>query len=834
MPELVEITVNGSKVSVPKGVQLIEALDSIGLNVPRFCYHPRLEPVGMCRMCLVEVSGPRGATLQPACFIKVAENMEVATESERVAKAQHGVIEFLLANHPLDCPVCDKGGECPLQDQTFAHGPGETRFVEEKRHYAKPISISSLIKLDRERCIQCDRCTRFADEVAGDPLIDFYGRGDRLMVSTFPSSNFDSYFSGNVVQICPVGALTATPYRFKARPWDLIQAATTCDCCAVGCQEVLQASVGQFTRSLGVDSENINQSWLCDRGRFAFAEANSREDRVLTASLAGEGARRDVSWSLALSTVGKAIKLARSSNKAVGFIGAGSLTNESSFAFARLAREVVHSDLVDGVAGYSGFLSRWSNRMASIEEATSADWLVVLDCDPKEELPILYLRLRNAIKKGLKVIEVRSAPSSLSQMAKHQVRFDPSNWIKVIDEVKSLVANPDDRVVFLVGHSNQAMSQAVDLEILDQLLDKWPQAKILSGLAHPNLHGAFFAGLAPSAVDSGSGTAGFSQIVQAALDGQVGVLFLLDLDLETLGFDVSMLEQLAERTFMVSVSRYWTETTSHSSVVLPLASLGEERGTSVNIEGRLLRIAEVLKPAGQAKRGWEIAALIAGELNQDMGFYALGDVISAMSSRRSVFKGVDRMPFAGLIDGPLLPIGTRSHTEEGPRLLDPMATPGISSVISQGLDFSVGNALVPEVAASSAGTNLPEITSDLTSATYQLDSTSTVAVSSGAESEGYALVAVVRLYDASAELRANPYLSKFIEPPIAKLAPKTMASLGLEDGDKVSLIRDGVKVELEVETEKNLDEGLVLVSGLDGDVRRLFSSTWPTVILERC
>ena len=213
----VSFVLDGRAATARPGELVISAAERVGTFIPRFCYHPRMKPVGMCRMCLVEVSGPRGATLQPACFVSVSEGMEIVTESAKVKKAQDGVLEFLLVNHPLDCPVCDKGGECPLQDQTLAYGPGESRFVEEKRHFEKPLPISDLVLLDRERCIQCSRCTRFAEDVAGEALIDFAGRGERVEVATFPTQPFSSYFSGNTVQICPVGASTATPYRFAAR-----------------------------------------------------------------------------------------------------------------------------------------------------------------------------------------------------------------------------------------------------------------------------------------------------------------------------------------------------------------------------------------------------------------------------------------------------------------------------------------------------------------------------------------------------------------------------------------------------------------------------------------
>src|SRR3954471_6747893 len=231
--DTVTVNVDGRAIEAQPGEMVIAAAERAGIYIPRFCWHPRMKPVGMCRMCLVEVKGPRGFALQPACFVPVAEEMEVVTPSEPVKKAQDGVLEFLLINHPLDCPVCDRGGECPLQDQTFAFGPGESRFVEEKRHFPKPIPLSELILLDRERCIQCARCYRFADEIAGDKLIDFVDRGEQPQVLNFEEQPFDSYFSGNTVQICPVGALTASQYRFRARPWDLSTVETSCTTCAV-------------------------------------------------------------------------------------------------------------------------------------------------------------------------------------------------------------------------------------------------------------------------------------------------------------------------------------------------------------------------------------------------------------------------------------------------------------------------------------------------------------------------------------------------------------------------------------------------------------------------
>ena len=255
-PSEVTVTVNGTEIEAQPGEMLIAATDRAGIHIPRFCYHERMSSVGMCRMCLVDVDTGRGPMLQPSCMVPVAEGMVVDTESDDTKRAQEGILEFLLVNHPLDCPVCDKGGECPLQDQTIAYGPGESRFVEEKRHFEKPIPISDLVHLDRERCILCDRCTRFADEIAGDPLIQFTERGNSTQVLTFPDEPFSSYFSGNTVQICPVGALTAAPYRFKARPWDLEETESTCTTCSMGCRISVQSSRNELVRYLGVDVED--------------------------------------------------------------------------------------------------------------------------------------------------------------------------------------------------------------------------------------------------------------------------------------------------------------------------------------------------------------------------------------------------------------------------------------------------------------------------------------------------------------------------------------------------------------------------------------------------
>ncbi|HEX3980621.1 MAG TPA: NADH-quinone oxidoreductase subunit NuoG, partial [Acidimicrobiales bacterium] len=400
--QTVTFTLDGRSVTADKGEMLIAAAERAGTFIPRFCYHPRMKSVGVCRMCLVEVSGPRGASLQPSCFVEVQDGAEVVTDSDKVKKAQDGVLEFLLINHPLDCPVCDKGGECPLQDQTLAYGPGETRFVEEKRHFEKPIPISELVLLDRERCIQCSRCTRFADEVAGEAQIDFIGRGEHLEVNTFPDLPFASYFSGNTVQICPVGALTAVPYRFAARPWDLDQVESTCTTCSVGCRVAVQSSSNRVTRLLGIDADPVNHGWLCDKGRFAFDAVNS-DERLTEPLVRKDGELVPTSWHEALHTVAEGLTAAVSEGgpEAVAVVGGARLTNEGAYAWAKLAKGVLGTDSVDAQMG-DGLPAEVVLGLprATIDQAAAADTVIVLSGDVREELPVLFLRLRSASVDG--------------------------------------------------------------------------------------------------------------------------------------------------------------------------------------------------------------------------------------------------------------------------------------------------------------------------------------------------------------------------------------------------------------------------------------------------
>ncbi|HEV2427756.1 MAG TPA: 2Fe-2S iron-sulfur cluster-binding protein, partial [Acidimicrobiales bacterium] len=522
----VTLNLDGRAVEARPGELLIEAAERAGTYVPRFCYHPRMEPVGVCRMCLVEVEGPRGATLQPACYLRVSDGMTVTTESAKVKKAQDGVLEFLLANHPLDCPVCDKGGECPLQDQALTHGSGETRFVEEKRHVVKPVPIGELVLLDRERCIQCARCTRFAAEVAGEAEIDFAGRGDLLEVAPSPTVPFDSIFSGNTVQICPVGALTATPYRFTARPWDLEQVESSCTTCAVQCRVAVQSSANRLTRVLGVDSEPVNHGWLCDKGRFSLDSVDGDAEPAgpldpatrLTAPLVRrDGQLVEVTWGEALGEAARILREGAADPDGVGVIGGAALTNEGAYAWQQLARGVLGTPHLDCQYG-DGLDGRVVATLpgATIDEAAGARVLVTLCGDLREELPVLYLRLRASLVRGpTRLVELAGGPSALRRLAAVAVTTRPGEAHLVARALTGemvsadLAATPEslaaarellgdgEGVVVVVGRANMAEDPRVVEAAALVLAERLPAARFLVALRRANVRGALDMGLSP-------------------------------------------------------------------------------------------------------------------------------------------------------------------------------------------------------------------------------------------------------------------------------------------------------------------------------------------------
>jgi NADH-quinone oxidoreductase subunit G len=611
--DTIEITVDGKTIEATPGELIIDACERAGVYIPRFCYHPRMEPVGMCRMCIVEVDTGRGPALQPSCMLTVAPDMKVDTRSEVTTKAQDGVLEFLLINHPLDCPVCDKGGECPLQDQTLAYGPGESRMVEEKRHYEKPIPISDTVNLDRERCILCDRCTRFAKDVAGDTLIHFQDRGNQTQVNTFPDHPFASYFSGNTVQICPVGALTATPYRFKARPWDLQQTESTCTSCSVGCRVVIDTSRNEVLRYQGVDIDPVNWGWLCDKGRFDF-EAVQHDDRLAAPQLrrSADAPLAEARWSDALAAAASAIRsgLDRSGPSGVAVLGGARLTNESAYAWAKLAKGVIGTDNVDAQLG-DGLPAEAVLGLprATIDDVCAKGGTVLLLApDLKEELPVLFLRLRHAVvRDGVKVIELSPAETTFTELAAASVRYRPGEAVHALGalldggrapdgadpeqvaKASSLLA--DGPITVVVGRASMADSGDHIVDAVSYLLDARPDTRFLPVLRRSNLHGALDMGLAPGLlpgrVSLDSGREWFftawdavpaergldaAGILAAAASGKIDTLVLLGADpLADFPDHQLAVQALAGARSVIALDLYLSESAAQADVVLPAA-----------------------------------------------------------------------------------------------------------------------------------------------------------------------------------------------------------------------------------------------------------------------
>ncbi len=667
-PPTVAITVNGVHVDAKPGELVIDACERNGVYIPRFCYHPRMRPVGMCRMCLVEIDSGRGPALQPSCMVNVTPDMKVFTESPVTKKAQDGILEFLLINHPLDCPVCDKGGECPLQDQTLAYGPGESRFIEEKRHFEKPIAISPLVNLDRERCILCDRCTRFAKEVAGDPLIHFQGRGNLTQVNTFPDDPFSSYFSGNVVQICPVGALTAVPYRFKARPWDLDEVESTATVDSLGSRIAVQSSRNRVLRFVGVDSDTVNWGWLTDKERFSY-EALDHDARLTEPLLRGNALGKvdakgeqlvRATWAQALGTAAGA--LADAGPSRIGVLGGARLTNEAAYLWAKLAKGVLGTDNVDCQLG-DGLPA---DVVLGLPRATIADVcapggvVILLGPDPKEELGALYLRLRHAIvETRTTLIELTPRSTGLSKLAAHRLHASPG---AVGELARALVAGeapsaavagvaPDAiaaaqralrsgaPVTVVLGRASLAEHPAAVVDAALALRDGVPGVTFLSALRRGNVHGALDMGLAPGLLPGRTtlaasrsafieswpnvpASAGLDAtgILEAAAAGRISTLVLLGAD-PLRDFPDKALAKKALETVetLIAVDLFVTDSAALAHVVLAAAGPTEVDGTFTNCEGRVSALRQKVTPPGTARPDWMIATDLALRLDHDLG-----------------------------------------------------------------------------------------------------------------------------------------------------------------------------------------------------------------------
>ncbi|WP_062357307.1 NADH-quinone oxidoreductase subunit G [Herbidospora yilanensis] len=614
---MVTLTIDGFQVSVPKGTMIIRAAELLGIQIPRFCDHPLLDPAANCRQCLVDIpdagNGRGFPKPQPSCAIEVAQGMVVQSQltSPVAEKAQRGVMEMLLLNHPLDCPVCDKGGECPLQNQAMSNGQGESRFVEQKRTFEKPIALSTEVLLDRERCVQCARCLRFSDQIAGDPFIEFFERGAKEQVGVADGEPFQSYFSGNTIQICPVGALTGSAYRFQSRPFDLVSQPSACEHCASGCALRTDHRRGKVTRRLAGDDPQVNEEWNCDKGRWAFSYA-TQPDRLRTPLVRNEeGVLVPASWPEAFAAAAAGL-----AGRKAGVLTGGRLTVEDAYAYSKFARVALGTNDIDmraraHSAEEAQFLAHsvaGKGIEISYTDLENAPAVLLAGFEPEEESPIVFLRLRKAAqKKGLKVYSLAPfATPGLAKMGGTLIRTVPGAEAESIGELISDGVKLPAGTIIMAGERLASAKGA--LSALVRLAGS-TGARLAWVPRRAGERGAVEAGALPNLlpigrpVDDEAARAEVArvwnvaslpaqvgldtgEILRAALDERLDALVIAGVDPYDLPDPELALRALENTPFIVSLEIRASAVTDRADVVLPVAAVAEKAGTFVDWEGR--------------------------------------------------------------------------------------------------------------------------------------------------------------------------------------------------------------------------------------------------------
>jgi NADH-quinone oxidoreductase subunit G len=676
---LITFTIDGREVQAPENTMLVDAAKHGDVEIPVFCYEPKLgQPVGACRMCLVEIEGiPK---LQTGCSTPVKDGMVVYTESERVKTAQQSVVEFLLINHPLDCPVCDKGGECPLQDITFGWGGGISRFIEPKRHFVKPLELSPLIAIDRERCILCYRCVRYSQEVAEDYQLVLLERGAHSYVSTFDGHPYVAPFSGNIIELCPVGALTSRPYRFRARPWDIEGAGSVCTMCPAQCNVTVTVRDERALRILQRDNAEVDDGWLCDKGRFGYQSFHV--DERITEPLVRDGGRlRPVSWERALADAAASLKRAGAHT---GAIAAGASTNEEGLLLTRLLRDGLGAAHVD--SRRAGSLPLELHRalgqpqmQAKVSDLEFAHAVLVLDAEPVNDAPILDLRLRKGVRRhGMKLAVASPHKSLLDANAALSVRYAPGaggafaaalaaalsggDAPEDVRALAELLKSAGEEIVIVwgerltAGPDGVAGAQAL-LALADALhIADTDGAGLLELPAFANGRGLREAGVLPNAgpglsepvavTGASNGSAAAARdahaIAEGLAGGELSALYLLHCDpLRDLP-DGELWERALERasTVIAHASFLTDAVREHADVVFPAEVYAEKEGTIVHPDGRLQRLRPAIARPGTVRAEWQVLAELALRVGLDL------DVLSGQIASQRLF---DAVPFyAGL------------------------------------------------------------------------------------------------------------------------------------------------------------------------------------------
>ena len=820
MTEKVNVTINGSTVAAEKGRLLIDVAEEIGVFVPRFCYHPGMKSVAVCRMCLVSVEGQN--KLLPACATPVDDGMVVNTDTELAVDAQEGMLEFLLINHPLDCPICDRAGECPLQDQTYAHGPGSSRYIEPKRTYEKALEISDLVVLDRERCVLCWRCVRFCDEISGDPFIQLVDRGAETQILTFNDEPFDSYFSGNTVQICPVGALTSTTYRFVSRPWDLETAPSVCSYCSVGCPTTNESRENKLVRCQALPNEQVNDFWMCDKGRHGFHHVSSSERLTNPLVRSADDSFEVSSWADAFEAITSKV----SEGAKVGVISGGHLTTEDSFAVSRLARKTLKTSNVDSRIQDAGVpyerlvsITGAAGSNASLDDLDEAKTIIWIGDDPKEVLPVLFLRLRKAkLDGGARLVVISPRRISLDAFADDVVRVYPGREGHALEEIDKA----EGPVVVCWGPTPWIPDHHEAFDSLEQQVGQF-QAKVLVGVPHAGSQGALDMGVHPAlepgykaVSEPGMDT---RAMLEAAAAGELDALFVFGADLIQDFPDGDLARRALEsKTFVVVGELFATETTAFADVILPSAAHAEREGTFTNLERRLQKLEKLLPEPGTARTVWSMCVGLARAFGDDWGWKSFDDVWTEIKKEVPTHKDVDVAAFR---QERVLP--PREHDQTGftgESIHSPLAMAGPGGQYPkgyrQGSPFQTGQnwPLSWELRAFEAKQRpghippLPDPGDGDSAAGRPTEERGGAAdepqAKPRAEAEGgagaatgapeFALMTGRQIYDEGNMVRRSVGLHRLQKKPFVEMNDEDVKALGLSDGDEVTVSSNGTSV----------------------------------------
>ncbi len=774
--EPVTLVVDGVEVTAPEGTMLVDAAKHGDIEIPVFCYEPKLgHPVGACRMCLVEIEGmPK---LQTACSTPIRDGMVVYTGNDRVKEAQESVVEFLLVNHPLDCPVCDKGGECPLQDVSMGWGPGKNRMSDPKRHFQKPLPLSPLIRIDRERCILCYRCVRFSQEVSEDEQLQLLERGDRTFVGTFDERPYIAPFHGNITELCPVGALTSETYRFRARPWDIEDAGSICTLCPSQCNVKFTVRDEHVARVLARDNHEVDDGWLCDKGRYGF-QMMSSPDRITEPMVRDGGALKPAGWSEAIEAAARGLREAGSKSAAI--VG-GRTSNEEGYLVQRILREALDSPHLDSTA--SGALDRdLLTRLADpalsvpISAIQDADAILVVGTDPLHSMPILDLWIRKAVRRnGARLAIASDRPTALDGGATEVARYAPGQSSGLLEALARGVerkrgAKEREQALDLAPVLRDAQRPIVVcgervagpelLALLDALeVSGKDGCGLLLVPEEANARGLREVGCLPNAGPglSETGTGKAAAEIRTALteDGLSSMLLVNSDPVRDYPSGGEWKKSLQAADFVVSIAMFEDESTASADVVFPAETHAEKEGTVTHPDGRLQRLRPNVPHPGDVKPGWEVLLELSAALGKELGFQTSPEVLAAIADEVPFYAGITEEEIGGL--------GIRWQ------------------------DRDAASALVVEGGAGRG----PRVG----------DSASPPSLNGGIRLGTYRDLWATDVTDKSPALR-------FLAPhQTLELAPKDAEALGIEHGQEVVLSSNGNRVQARVAIRERMREG---------------------------